>query len=603
MKPSCLLRRCRRAAALLFLCASLTSSARATIQYTVSLAHPEQHVFHVTMEVPGVSGEVIVQMPAWNALYQIRDFSAHVREVEAFSGPDKAPIEKLDKQTWRVLGNGTIFIQYSTYWDEPGPFATQLNSDHAFINPAMILMYVPQRRSEAVSLRLAGVPAEWSVGTAANLLLEGKRPDRSAFVAAGYDSLVDAPIEMAKFDEFVLPGISPPVSVIVHGDKWKKKDVEEELRRICASELKLMGGAPYEHYTFLLHLGKAAAGAGGGMEHASSTAISSPSEDDLLNVAAHEFFHLWNVKRIRPATLVPVDYTKEQYTRALWFAEGVTSTYAAYTLVRTQLWSKEEFYFDLAAQISDLESRPANRWQSAEQSSLDAWLERYPLYERPQNSVSYYEKGQVLGVLLDILIRDRTNNEKSLDDLLRSMNTEFAQQGKPYRDSLDVRLTAEKVAGGSFEEFFDRYVAHAEPLPYDKILALAGWELRPTERKRASPGFLAEREAAGGPVVVREIDSEGPAAAAGLRIGDVIISWNGGEPPRNVDRWAYSQKPGSPLRLGIRREQQELTLEFPLGLATEMLYRIGDASHPSDKARRIRDGLLHGTTQPITASR
>jgi predicted metalloprotease with PDZ domain len=151
-----------------------------------------------------------------------------------------------------------------------------------------------------------------------------------------------------------------------------------------------------------------------------------------------------------------VDYTKEQYTRALWFAEGVTSTYAAYTLVRTQLWSKEQFYFDLSQQISELESRPANQWQSAEESSLDAWLERYPLYNRPQESVSYYAKGQVLGVLLDILIRERANNEKSLDDVLRAMNGEFARQNKPYRDSLDVRLTAEKVAGGSFDEFFGR---------------------------------------------------------------------------------------------------------------------------------------------------
>src|ERR1700693_3702265 len=173
-----------------------------------------------------------------------------------------------------------------------------------------------------------------------------------------------------------------------------------------------MDGAPYEHHTFIFHIGKAAAGAVGGMEHANSTAISVRSAEDFPNVAAHEFFHLWNVKRIHPATLDPVDYTKEQYTRALWFAEGVTSAYAAYTLVRTGLWSKGQFYGDLGEQISELEERPANQWQSAEQSSLDAWLEKYPLYNRPENSVSYYTKGQVLGVLLDILIRDRSANEK-----------------------------------------------------------------------------------------------------------------------------------------------------------------------------------------------
>src|SRR5580700_5081521 len=163
-----------------------------------------------------------------------------------------------------------------------------------------------------------------------------------------------------------------------------------------------MDGAPFERYTFILHIGKGAGG--GGMEHANSTAIGIPSEEYLAGVAAHEFFHLWNVKRIRPASLEPVDYTKEQYTRALWFAEGFTNTYASYTLERTHLWSKEQFYEDLGEQISELEARPANRWQSAEQTSLDAWLEKYPLYNRPRSSVSYYEKGQVLGVLLDILI-------------------------------------------------------------------------------------------------------------------------------------------------------------------------------------------------------
>src|SRR5258707_9233854 len=313
------------------------------------------------------------------------------------------------------------------------------------------------------------------------------------FSAPGYDAMVDAPIEVGKIDVFELPGMTPHVSVAVHGGKWNKKEMEEQLRRICVYELRLMEGAPYEHYTFIIHLGEAAQGAGGGMEHANSTAISLHSAEQLANLAAHEFFHLWNVKRIRPATLDPVDYTKEQYTRALWFAEGVTNTYAAYTMVRSQLWSKDQFYLDLSQQISDLEARPANRWQSAEESSLDAWLEKYPLYNRPQESVSYFAKGQVLGVLLDILIRDRTDNEKSLDDVLRAMNNVFARQSKPYRDSLDGRLTAEKVAGGSFGEFFSKYVADAEPLPYRQVLGMAGVGVRTPTPKRPLLGSFAQR--------------------------------------------------------------------------------------------------------------
>jgi predicted metalloprotease with PDZ domain len=578
------------------------AGASATIRYVVSVEHPERHIFHVSMEIPDVAGEVIVQMPAWNALYQIRDFSAHVREVEAFARVNQVAIEKLDKLTWRVTGNGAITVRYETYWDEPGPFATQLNGDHAFINPAMILMYVAGRRDEETILNMPDVPLEWQAsGATLNVIDFAGRARNFRFSAPSYDALVDAPIEAANFVKFDLPSLSPPVSVMVHGDKWNKKEIEDELRRICTYELKLMEGAPYEHYTFVVHLGEAAGGAGGGMEHANSTAISVRSEEQFPNTAAHEFFHLWNVKRIRPATLDPVDYTKEQYTRALWFAEGVTSTYAAYTLVRTQLWSKDQFYFDLSQQVSELENRPANRWQSAEESSLDAWLEKYPLYNRPQESVSYYAKGQVLGVLLDVLIRDRTNNERSLDDVLRAMNNEFAKQNKPYRDSLDVRLTAERVAGGSFENFFSKYVSHAEALPYSQMLSLAGLDLRKTQHKRPVLGFFTERGASG-EVIVRNVDPDSTAAQAGLRSGDVILSWNGSEPPRNPERWAYSQKAGSEVHLRVRREEREMAIDFRIGEATETFYQVVEDSHASAKAKRIREGILRGTTQPVTAS-
>jgi len=582
----------------LFLLALVTSGASATIRYTVSVEHPEQHIFHVSMEIPEVSGEVAVQMPAWNALYQIRDFSAHVREVEAFAGSNQVALEKVDKLTWRIMGNGTITLRYATHWDEPGPFATQLNSEHAFINPAMILMYVSARRGEEVILNMQDVPLEWQTAGASRKLLEPMgQPRNFGFAAPSYDALVDAPIEAAKFEEFELHGMNPPVSVVVHGEKWKKKEIEEELRRICTYELRLMEGAPYEHYTFIIHLGEA----GGGMEHANSTAISVRSEQALPNIAAHEFFHLWNVKRIRPATLDPVDYTKEQYTRALWFAEGVTSTYAAYTVVRLQLWSKEQFYLDLSQQVSDLEARPANRWQSAEESSLDAWLEKYPLYNRPQESVSYYAKGQVLGVLLDIVIRDRTDNEKSLDDVLRAMNSEFAKKNKPYRDSLDVRLTVEQVAGGSFGEFFRKHVAHAEPLPYSQTFSLAGLDLRTSQRKRPVLGFFTERGASG-EVIIRNVDPDSVAAQAGLRSGDVILAWNGSEPPRSPERWVYSQKPGSGVRLRVRRDDREMSIDFRIDETTETFYQVVEDAHASAKAKRIREGILRGSTQPVTAS-
>jgi predicted metalloprotease with PDZ domain len=574
------------------------SITRATIRYEVSLAHPEQHLFHVSMTIPDVAGEVIVALPAWNALYQIRDFSAHLQAVAALAGTAPAKIEKLDKQTWRVTGTGSITVQYAAYWDEAGPFATQLNSEHAFVNPAMILMYVPERRQQDVQWCLKDLSAGWT--SSMDSVAGSTAAQVGCSNAANYDALADAPVEVGKFEEFSLPGIRPEIRVVIHGDNWKKKRVEEELTRICKYELQLMGGAPFEHYTFLLHIGKAASGAGGGMEHANSTAISVPSDEYLEGVAAHEFFHLWNVKRIRPATLDPIDYSKEQYTRALWFAEGVTSTYGSYTLLRAGLWNKQQFYEDLSEQITDLETRPAEHWQSAEQSSLDAWLEKYALYNRPDESVSYYTKGQILGVLLDLLIRERTENRKGLDDVMRLMNVEFAKAGKTYRDSLDVRLSAEKVAGGSFEDFFARYVAGAEALPYREVLESAGLELRTVESKRATLGFFVERDASGA-ALVRGVDADSPAAQAGLRTDDLILSWNGGEVPRRLERWVTEQKGGSALHLRIRRDQKEFDLEARLGEIKEVRFEVVEMAHASDAARRVRDGWLHGSTTAAAA--
>lgn len=584
-----------------FLGLSFSCSAQATIRYDVSLAHPEQHLFQVTMTIPDVEDHVVVQIPAWNALYQIRDFSAHLQKVEAQQGQTPLTIDKIDKQTWHITAHGTVTIQYATYWDEPGPFATQLNQEHAFINPAMILMYVPERRSEEVTFGLMDVPEIWqATGPGIQAIEHIGKARRFSSQFENYDALVDAPAEAGKYEEFQLEGVPHEIWVVVHGDNWKKKQIESDLKRVCAYQIKLMSGAPYARYTFIVHIGKGAAGAGGGMEHADSTAISIPSGEYLPSLAAHEFFHLWNVKRIRPATLYPADYSKEQYTRALWFAEGVTNTYASYTLERTGLWSKQQLYHDLGAQITELEGRPANRWQSAEQSSLDAWLEKYPLYNRPEFSISYYTKGQVLGVLLDILIRDRTDNEKSLDDVLRAMNTEFAQAGKTYSDSTDVEATAEKIAGVSFEEFFNRYIAGADALPYQATLKLAGLELRETQHKRAALGFVAEN--INGALTVRIVDADGNTAQAGLQIGDVIVKWNGADAPRRSEQWLRQQKPGDELHLRVRRTDGEADVNFHLGETTETFYDVAEDGHATEKAHRIRDGLLHGVTSAAVHS-
>lgn len=477
---------------------AFVAPAGATIQYEISLAHPELHAFHIKMTVPNVSGSLTVQMPAWNALYEIRDFSAHVQRVEASNGASPLPIEKLDKQTWRITGTGTITISYDTFWDEPGPFTTQLNAEHAFINPAMILMYVPDRRSEGVSVYCVDEPTGWHIVTTifvASMRNSLNASATSDLFARTFDVLADSPFEISKQEPTILSEVklrtdvgafSQQIMLIVHGKLEKRQEFERRLAQICQYEIDLMGGAPFERYLFIFHVGDGMGG--GGMEHANGTAIAAPNENALLFLSAHEFFHLWNVKRIRPASLEPVDYTKEQYTKALWFAEGVTSTYSDYTLVRTGIWSKNTYYAALGRQISELEARPANAWQSAEQSSLDTWFENSPVYNRPENSVSYYTKGAVLGVLLDLWIRQQTNNARSLDDMMRAMNEKFGKTGKPYRDHEDLELVCTETAGRSCKEFFDNYVSGTKPFPYDEYFGFAGLKIRRVVRTSQQAG-------------------------------------------------------------------------------------------------------------------
>jgi predicted metalloprotease with PDZ domain len=473
--------------------------AAATIAYRVRLGQPERHLFHVEMSVPNFTAGMKVALPAWNALYQIRDFSYRVRDVSAVKmqgdGPLNDPGEKLravklDKQTWELDDSAHTAsastgakITYSIEWDDPGPFNTQLDLHHAFVNLAQILMYVPDRRSEDTRITFADLPAVWNI---VGELTNG--PEQASFVAPSYDALVDAPIEAGKFEELQFENDGARFRVVVDGGGWDRDHLQHALREITGYELQLMGGPPFKEYTFFFHIGTYATVGGGGMEHANSTAIAATSMEGAIAIAAHEFFHAWNVKRIRPQSLDPVDYTKEQYTRALWFAEGVTNTYAAYTLERTGLYSKKEFYENLASQIGAVESRPAHEWQSVEESSLDAWLEKYDAYNGPDNSISYYDKGQIIGVLLDLAIRDATDDHKSLDDVLRRMNDEYARQGKFYNDSEGIRAVIEEVSGKSFEDFFRRYVSGTDEIPYNDFLGIAGLELKKDGDEGADSG-------------------------------------------------------------------------------------------------------------------
>jgi predicted metalloprotease with PDZ domain len=579
--------------------------ASATIGYHISLKNPEQHVFHVSMEIPAAAAdqEIVVALPAWNALYQVRDFSYRVRDVRARNSAAAAaaplPVRMLDKQTWRISLAGAsggaeahaATLDYSIEWDDPGPFNSQLNPHHAFLNFAEVLMYVPSRRAEDTQVQFDDVPLGWRIAVE---LAAGAAPN--SFVAANYNKLVDAPTEAGKFAEFGFDQAGAHFRVIVDGKEWHRERLESILRDITKYEVHLMGGAPFSQYTFFFHFGPYPEVGGGGMEHSNCTAISTSSGDAAASVTAHEFFHAWNVKRIRPQTLEPVDYTKEMYTRALWFAEGVTSAYGDYTLERSGLWSKDQFYANLAGEIGELDSRPAHRWQSVEEASLNAWLEGYDEYRLPERSISYYNKGEIVGDMLDLAIRDATDNHKSLDDVLRRMYDVYAQQGRFYDDSQGVEAIAEEVAGAKFDDFFRRYVAGTDEIPYDKFFNAAGLELKVEKRAAPALGFWTTNRSPDAQTRVSQVVPGSAAETAGLQAGDALVTLNGQPMPRYLPMWLRQHEPGETVTLRVQRDNQELDLKFVLGSIDLNKFTLLEMPDATEKQKRVREGWLKGKT-------
>ncbi|MFY9729557.1 MAG: PDZ domain-containing protein [Candidatus Acidiferrales bacterium] len=594
----CAVLRCQFIFAACFALLLAARPAAATIDYKISLAHPEKHAFQIVMRVPVAADQrdLIVALPAWNALYQVRDFAYRVRDVrvgKATAGAVPVVAYKLDKQTWRIPAtaavDGSVDIEYSISWDEAGPFNSQLNTHHAFVNFAEVLMYVPDRRAENVEVKFTDVPSDWK--SVAEL------PPGSAahsFTAESYDKLVDAPVEIGKFEEFEFDNAGAHFRVVVDSKEWNRATLEDSLKRITGYEVKLMGGPPFKEYTFFFHIGTYLDVGGGGMEHANCTAIGASSVDMAVAIAAHEFFHAWNVKRIRPQSLEPVDYTREQYSRALWFAEGVTSTYGSFTLERSGVWTKDKWYIDLAQQVCELQSRSARKWQSVEESSLDTWFDKYDAYNLADRSISYYNKGQLIGDMLDLAIRDATDNHKSLDDVLRRLN-ELAKQGKFYDESVGIRSVVEEVSGTSFEDFFRRYVSGLEEIPYDQFLTHAGLSLKNEFRQSADASFLVGRSA-DGPTII-SVTPGSAAQAAGLRVDDILVELNGAAISGRISAWMRERTPGEMIKVKVRRDGVERELSFAVGSREENHCTVVEVTHPTEKQLRIRTGLLRGTTE------
>ena len=571
-------------------------------EYFISLADSSRHLAHVSIRLPQGSGVRTLDMPVWNALYQVRNFAASIEDVRAQDAA-ATPAVVLNTKTseWEITAPaGCVVIHYDIYLDSPGPFGSSLNADHAFFNWAMVLMYSPALRSQPASLRLLDVPATWALRDLHVLgAAEPGKVEQVVGIAHNYDQLVDSPAELGSFQQSAFQQDGATYHVVVDADPadYNMAKLDELLEKITRAETDWMQDRPYEDYTFLYHFPRGHGA--GGMEHAYGTAIDVNSDRlrsslmPLASVTAHEFFHLWNVKRIRPQSLEPIDYQHQNDTRALWFSEGVTSTVGDLMLARAGLSSDADYLQQVGDEITELQRRPAHRWQSAEESSLDAWFEGNPFYRSSERSISYYNKGEILGILLDLQIRQLTNGRKSLRDLLQWMNEHYAKQHRFFPDSAGVEQAAETITGQSFDEFFRDYVAGVKEIPYDDFFRFAGLQVMVNTYQVATAGFTTTANLGGQPEVI-QVDPNSDAQRVGIAIGDHVTAVNGKPASSFLDDELSQLQPGTSIRLELENRRGKREVALRLGVREEQAYQLHDLANVTPEQRAHRSAWIHG---------
>lgn len=527
-----------------------------TIRYTVSMPQPETHLFHVEVVVSGLSQpDYDFVMPSWTpGSYLIREFARHVQEFQALDaagGPRSW--RKLNKNTWRVEGGGDgVTLRYKVYANELTVRTSHLDTSHGYFNGANLFVYLDGQRSHQVELRVTPAYADWKVATGlpaapadygvGNGGSAGPRPEtagalRYAFRADDYDHLIDCPVEVSnhRLLRFQVDDIPHRIAVWGHGNEDPER-LRADTQAIVQAARDLFGGLPYDDYLFILHLTERR---GGGLEHrnSSTNAVSrwsfrKPADyERAIALLAHEFFHTWNVKRILPASFQDFEYRWETYTRLLWVMEGFTTYYELVLLRRAGLISAERVLAILGERILRLLQTPGRHFQSAESASFDAWIKLYRPDENTQNtSVSYYLKGSLIALLLDLEIRAHTDNARSLDDVLVKTYQDYTLHDRGISDE-EFQAVCEEVAGGGLQAFFDDYVRGVAELPFEAYLAKAGLDMtfgyKGDDYGERAAGLGVRVKDEDGRTLVQTVFSDGPAYHTDISPGDEIIAIDG----------------------------------------------------------------------------
>jgi predicted metalloprotease with PDZ domain len=587
-----------------------------SISYRLAMSRPASHMFEVTIDVTtpasDTTGYVDFQMPLWQpGRYSVADFAANVQEFSARSQNRTLSWMKTDDQTWRVQKQGAraVTITYKVFGDDLSGTYAQLNVGHANYTGGELFMYIVGHKPDAVELHIQP-PPNWRVVNGRT-----ERPDQHDWKYPNYEILIDNPTEIGvdwTEDDFKVDGKTYHVVIHSRGDEGgRRASFVRDIEKVVRAEIGMWGAPEFDNYTFLIHFA-ADDRSSDGMEHLVSTQIIQPGTlaergtyYDAVATVAHEFFHVWNVKRLRPIELGPWDWTKAAATRGLWVAEGFTQYYGIEMYHRAGFEDSAGFLRNVSETIGTIENSPASKLMSAEASSMAAPFIDAALHRQRTNlgnsSLSYYLKGELIALNLDLLIRGWTKGQRSLDEVMRraydefylkSPNASYYLKGRGYAIEDFMRVISE-VAGRDMTDWFAKYVRGVEPLPYDEALGSVGLHLvKSVANQPYTAGMVIDRDERQS-LRLGSLQSDSPAERAGLQQGDVLLSIGGSAVSR--DNWFSTlnrYKQGDRVPITVRRFRRSLDLTLQLGPPELYDYRIEEVPNASDEARRLRAAWL-----------
>jgi predicted metalloprotease with PDZ domain len=502
--------------------------------YRLSIPEPENHLLEVELAIADWQAEFIdLKLPVWTpGSYLVREYAKHLQDFEATDASGN-PLswQKISKNHWQVRcasnsdhpKDTTIKIRYRIFCNELTVRTNHIDRTHAFLTGAAVFMYEPEYQQQPYTVEIGEIKDNWQIATA----LPALENATNTFYAKDFDTLVDSPLEIGIHQRYEFTVLDKPHSFVVWGQhNADMQRIVKDTAAIVAVEAEIFGGLPYDRYDFILHAGNGF----GGLEHKNSTVLlynrlgfrKEESYLQFMNLVAHEFFHTWNVKRIRPKALEKFDYDNENYTSSLWFSEGTTSYYDQIFPLRAGLYDAKHYLKLVSKAITRLQTTFGRNVQSLYDSSFDTWIKLYrPDPNTHNNQISYYLKGELVSLLLDLLIRSKTNNLRSLDRVMQIMWERFGKEEIGFSE-VELHEVIETVAGADLSNFWNDYLYGTKELDYNYYLEPFGLELRASRQDIPFTGLTLKTK--NGLAEVEKVEFGSPAQKAGLSTGDMIIA-------------------------------------------------------------------------------